>query len=148
MHHHYHSTLCSPPSHNLQILRPLLTPFHPLLQHPQIPRAEHTLKRLWISGQTLGDSITLQRIQNRLILLILRRIDMECRDQPNESSIKLAISKMGASTHAGTCSVGIVQGARAFGVLEVPLDREDLGLFEVHRVEDCCPGILLGVSGG
>lgn len=61
----------------LQILGPLLTPPHPFLQPPQVPRPESTLKRLRISGQTRRYRITLQRIQNRLILLILWRIDME-----------------------------------------------------------------------
>lgn len=126
----------------LQIPRPLLTPLHPLLQPPQIPRAKPTLKGLRISRQTRRDSITLQCIQNWLILLVLRRIDMERRENPDKRSIKLAICEMGPSAHARSGTVGVVRCPGSFGVLEIAFYGEFFGLFEVNWVEVGCPCVL------
>jgi len=103
----------------LQIPRPLLTLPHPLLQPPQIPRSKPAFKRLRISRQTRRNSITLQRIQNRLILFILRRINMKRRKQPNKRRVEFSISEMRPSAHARTGSVGVVRCSCAFWVLEV-----------------------------
>jgi hypothetical protein len=102
-----------------------------MLQLPQIPRSKPTFKRLRISRQTRRNSITLQRIQNRLIFLILRRINMKGRKQPNKRSVEFSISEMRACTHARSGSVGVVRCSRAFWVLEIAFYDEGFGVFEV-----------------
>jgi hypothetical protein len=134
--------LSSSEATNLKILRPLLTSFHPLLQGPQIPRAKPTLKRLRISRQTCRNSIAFQCIQNRLIFLVLRRINMERTYQPDECSIQLPIGQMGPRAHARACPICIMRCSGAFGVLEIALYGEDLGFFEVNWVIVRRPCIL------
>ena len=99
MHHHPIPTLAYflP---RLQISRPLLTPLHPRLQLVQISRSEPTLKRFRISCQTRRNSVTLQRIQDRLILPVLRRINMECAYQSDKRGVQLPVCKMRSRAHA------------------------------------------------
>ena len=135
----------APTASNLKILRPLLTPPHPLLQSPQISHPKTTLERLWVSCQTRRNSITIQGIQNRLVFLVFRRINMERTYQSDERGVQLPIREMRSGAHSRAGSICIMWCSGTFGVLEVALDGECLGIFEVDWVEVCCPCILQNV---
>ena len=67
---------------------------------------------------------------------------MERHNQPHERGEEFAVREMGSSAHAGPGAVGVVRGAGAFGVVQVAVDREGAGVFEVGFVEVGGPGIL------
>lgn len=71
---------------------------------------------------------------------------MKGTDQSDECRIQLSIREMRACAHARTGAVGVVRRPGAFGVLEVALDGEDSGFFEVDGVEVGCPCVLWCVN--
>lgn len=132
------------PYNPLQTPSPFLTLPHPPLQRLQIPRPKSALERFRVRRQARRYRITVQRVQDGEILRRPRRIDMECRDQTDEGRVQLAIREVRAGAHAGPGAIRVVRGARAFGVVEVALDREGVGVFEVRGVEVGGPGVLGG----
>lgn len=137
----------SPPPFPLtssQFLRPLLRLLHPLLQITFISHPKPNLKRIWIGSQTRLDRITLQSIQNRPILWIPRCFNSECREQPNKCGEEFPVCKMRTCTHTRTGAVRIVWGTASFWAIEVALDGEFVGGFEVHGIIISSPGVLFG----
>ncbi len=129
-------------SANLQVPCPLLTLSHPPLKRIPVSCTETTLKWLWVRRQTRRNGVTLQAVQDWLILLLFRRINVEGCDQSDKCGVEFSVCKMRTSTHARSGTIGIVWRTRAFGVLEVAFYVEFLRVFEVGFIEVGSPCIL------
>lgn len=67
---------------------------------------------------------------------------MERHNQPHKRSEEFTVREMRTGAHARARAVGVVRCSGAFGVVEVAVDREGVGVFEVGGVEVGGPGVL------
>lgn len=135
------------PQH-LQIPRPHLTPRNPLPQALRTPRPKPDLELLRLGRQARLDIVALQRIEDRLIALVLWRQDVERADQADEGRVQLSVCQVGTDAHPRTGAVTVVGRSGAFGGVEIALGEEGRWVFEVCAVVVGCPCVLFGQLNG
>lgn len=126
----------------LQILGPLIALGDPLLQLLRIPGRESNLERLGFRRQGRGNSIAVNRIQNRTISSNLGGVHLECSDQSQERRVEFAVRQVRASAHARSSAISIMGSTRCLAELQVTLRDELFRLVEVVCVVVCGPGVL------
>jgi hypothetical protein len=130
-----------------QMFGPLIRLANPSLQTLLVPNSESHLERLGLRGQRRGNAVARKSIQDRLILWILRRHELERCDHSKERRIDLSIGQMRSYTHSTACSVPVVRCATTLGVVEVSFRLELGRIFEMgchrnlrpkHSCRKCC----------
>lgn len=128
-----------------QILGPLIALGDPLLQFLGVPSREAHLERLRFCGQSRGNGIAVNCIQDRAIFSSLGGVHLERSDQAQEGRVQFPVGQVRASTHARTSTIAVVRGAGCLSELQVPLRDEFFWLVKVLRVVVCGPSVLMQI---
>jgi len=80
------------------ILRPLLTIMNPLVHHSLVSHPQSDLERFGIHRQTVRHLVTAEAVQDRAIIRLLRRQNLEGDDASEEGCVQFAVRKMGTNT--------------------------------------------------
>lgn len=128
----------------LDISRSLLALSNPSFQSLPIPHPQPDLKRFWVSRQTRGLGIAIERIEYRAVCWVARRQDVQADEHTQERRVQFAIGQMRARAHPTPGTVAIVRrSGRAIGAIrEISVRIKDAWVGEMGGVVVGGPGIL------
>lgn len=93
-----------------QTFRPLVALGNPLLQLLGVSGSEAHLERLRFRGQSRGNGIAVNGIQDRAIFSSFGGVHLKRSDQAQEGRVQFPVGQVRASAHARTSTIAIVRG--------------------------------------